>query len=230
MDALELSLVSPVEPLPAFAAAGAGVNGPVMAKDIPSSSWAGPETIKLEELVEGCRRGEPRARESVYLLFKKPVFNIAYRYTGNRSEAEDLVQDVFIKVFTHMTDVNDPVTFPAWVFRIAVNACFSRLRRLRAAGGTPLTLDQVESVVPCDDAGSKESESDFRGALERALVGLPPKLRQVFILHDVQGFKHEEIARIMNCSVGTSKSQLFKARMRLRGALRRNGAVKEQRT
>jgi RNA polymerase sigma-70 factor (ECF subfamily) len=230
MDALELSLVTPNEPLPAFAPAGCRVNGPAMGKDIPSSSWAGLGTSGLAELVDGCRRGEPRDMEAVYLLLKKPVFNIAYRYTGNRSEAEDLVQDVFVKVFTHMTDVKDPATFPAWVFRIAVNACFSRLRRQRAAGGPPVTLDEVEAVVPSDDAGSQDSESDFRGALERALAGLPPKLRQVFILHDVQGFKHEEISGIMKCSVGTSKSQLFKARMRIRGALRRDGAVKEQRS
>lgn len=230
MDALELSLVSPDELLPAFAPAGSRVNGPAVDKDIPSSSRAGQGTPGLAELVGGCRRGDARAMEAVYLLLKKPVFNIAYRYSGNRSEAEDLVQDVFIKVFTHMTDVKDPETFPAWVFRIAVNACFSRLRRQRAAGGSPVTLDEVEAVIPCDDTGSKDSEGDFRDALERALAGLPPKLRQVFILHDVQGFKHEEISRIMKCSVGTSKSQLFKARMRIRGALRRDGAVKEQRS
>jgi RNA polymerase sigma-70 factor (ECF subfamily) len=151
-------------------------------------------------------------------MFKRPVFGLELRHTMNREVAEDLLQDVFVKVFTHLHEVRDAETFPGWVFRIALNTCYSHLRQKKAQAGRDIPLSAVEARV--FDERPDATEKDLKEPLERAIRSLPAGLRSVFVLHDVQGYKHEEIARLMKCSVGTSKSQLFKARMRLRVLLR----------
>jgi RNA polymerase sigma-70 factor (ECF subfamily) len=185
--------------------------------------WGTADKARLEELVRRGREGDLAAMESIYGMFKGPVFGLVYRYTQNRTAAEDLLQDVFLKVFGNLRKVREAATFPGWVFRIALNTAYSYLRQKRA---------QAEKVVPLDDlAGKIEDrtsgpvEKDIQGPLEEAVRALAPRLRSVFLLHDVQGFKHEEIARTLGCAVGTSKSQLFKARIKVREYLKAKGAV-----
>ncbi len=182
-----------------------------------------PSAADLEALVRRGQRGDMEAIERLYEAFKRPVFAIAFRYTSNSTVAEDLLQDVFLKIFSHLKDVHDMATFPAWVYRIAVNTCFSHLRRKRSAGRDPVSLTEVEGRL--EEAVFDRHEASLKGPLEEAIRDLAPGLRGVFVLHDVQGFKHGEIARIMGCSTGTSKSQLFKARAKIREALRRKKVV-----
>lgn len=185
--------------------------------------WGTADKALLEDLVNRGRDGDLRAFESLYEMFKGPVFGLVYRYAQDRAVAEDLLQDVFLKVFGHMKHVRDAATFPGWIFRIALNTAYSHLRQKRV---------QIEKVVPLGDLegrieepGAEAVESDLRGPLEEAIRALAPRLRSVFILHDVQGFKHEEIARRLGCAVGTSKSQLFKARLKVREHLKAKKAV-----
>ena len=130
---------------------------------------------------------------------------------------------MFLKVFSHRRDVRDADTFPAWVFRIALNTCYSHLRRKKAQGGGDVSMTEFEPVIV--DENAEPVERDLKEPLNRAIASLAPRLRSVFVLHDVQGYKHEEIARLLGCSVGTSKSQLFKARLKLRGLLKAMDAV-----
>ena len=111
-----------------------------------------------------------------------------------------------------------PVTFPAWVFRISLNTCYSYLRQKKVRSERDVSLTDLEATLV--DEGGEAVESDLRKPLDEAISALPPRLKSVFILHDVQGYKHEEIGRLLGCSVGTSKSQLFKARMKLRAFLK----------
>jgi RNA polymerase sigma-70 factor (ECF subfamily) len=185
--------------------------------------WGTPDKALLADLIERGRAGDLRAMESLYEMFKRPVFSLQYRHTMSREAAEDLLQDVFVKVFTHLHEVRDAETFPAWVYRIALNTCYSHLRQKKAQAGRDIPLDEVESRV--FDSNTERAESDLKTPLETAIRSLPARLQNVFVLHDVQGFKHEEIARLMKCSVGTSKSQLFKARMRLRAVLKARQVV-----
>ena len=186
-------------------------------------AWGGADRTRLAELVGRGRDGDLAAMESLYEMFKGPVFGLVYRYAQNRAVAEDLLQDVFLKVFGNMGRVRDAATFPGWVFRIAVNTAYSYLRQKRAQGDRAVTLDELGGNV--EDRGSEPVERDLRGPLEEAIQALAPRLRSVFLLHDVQGFKHEEIARALGCAVGTSKSQLFKARAKVREHLRAKRAV-----
>jgi len=215
-----------------LAAALAGVGraftsgyGKVIADLKPDPVQSLSDETGLEELVARCQAGDRAAMESIYRIFQKPVFGIISRHVYNRSEAEDLLQDVFVKVFTSIDRVRDVITFPAWVYRIALNTCYSHLRGRRTEAGETVPLETVEDVVTAESPEGPETGRDFKGVLEKGIACLPRRLKQVFILHDVQGFKHEEIAGILGCSAGTSKSQLFKARLKLRAYLKSRRAV-----
>jgi RNA polymerase sigma-70 factor (ECF subfamily) len=222
MDALDLVIAAPAEIVdnrvclgnPGFPGAAA-----IMSQaDEKKPVWGTSDTALLASLIERGRRGDLEAMEALYEMFKRPVFGLAYRHTANKAVSEDLLQDVFLKVFTHLNDVRDAGTFPAWVFRISLNTCYSYLRQKKVQSERDVSLTDLEATIV--DEGGEAVERDLRKPLDEAIAGLPPRLKSVFILHDVQGYKHEEIARLLGCSVGTSKSQLFKARMKLRAYLR----------
>jgi RNA polymerase sigma-70 factor (ECF subfamily) len=174
--------------------------------------------IPLAELVARGRVGDAVALESLYRRYKRALFNLAYRYTYDRSTAEDLLQEIFLKIFTHLDDVKNIETFTGWVFRIALNTCYSHLRGKRVELEKTVPLASVEGTR--HEGRVEAEENDVRKPLDEAIAGLPARLREIFLLHDVQGFKHEEIARMLGLSVGTSKSQLFKARLKIREILK----------
>jgi RNA polymerase sigma-70 factor (ECF subfamily) len=190
------------------------------------SSGAAEDT--LETLIRRSQAGEAQAMEAIYDRFKSGVFNLAFRYAYSRQQAEDILQDVFVRVFTRIGDVRNVETFPGWIFRIALNSCYSYLRAKRREMQTTVPL--VDHLGTLPEPGPDPAANDIRKPLEEAIAGLSRSLKAVFLLHDVQGFKHEEIARILGISVGTSKSHLFKARMKLRSSLSRRGVFKEIRT
>jgi RNA polymerase sigma-70 factor (ECF subfamily) len=185
--------------------------------------WGTSDKALLEDLVVRGRDGDLAAMESLYTMFRGPVFGLVYRYAQNRAVAEDLLQDVFLKVFSHMARVRDSATFPGWVFRIALNTAYSHLRQKRVQTEKLVPLGDVEGRI--EEKAAEPVEQDLRGPLEEAIQALAPRLRSVFVLHDVQGYKHEEIAKRLGCAVGTSKSQLFKARIKVRERLRALQAV-----
>ena len=177
-----------------------------------------PADSELARLIERSQKGDQLAMEAIYARYKTALFNLAYRHTYDWATAEDLLQEIFIKIFTHIGDVNRTATFTAWVYRIALNTCYSHLRTKRIEGRNAVPLDDVEGFV--HSGRNEEAGGDLRKHLDDAIARLPRGLREVFLLHDVQGFKHGEIARTLRLSVGTSKSQLFKARLKLREILK----------
>ena len=179
------------------------------------------EKVALERLLERAKAGDEGAMGTLYETYKARVFGLACRYTYDPVAAEDLLQDVFIKIFTHLEDVRDVDTLSGWVYRIALNTCYSYLRNKKLRSRTMVPLSAVEGGP--GEATYDTHEAGLRKPIEEALRDLPARLRSVFVLHDVEGFKHGEIGRILGCSVGTSKSQLFKARMRIREKLKGKG-------
>ncbi|UCC38832.1 MAG: RNA polymerase sigma factor [Candidatus Aminicenantes bacterium] len=182
-----------------------------MEKDVEKADF-------LIDLVKRSRRGDLEAMEGIYEHYKRPIFNLIYRHIYNRDVAEDLLQDIFVKVFTHMHTLQRNDTFSGWVYRIALNTCYSYLRGTKSQLQKTVSLSDVEGTIAekIDDY----DDTLMRKPLEEAIQKLPHRLKSIFLLHDVQGFKHEEISQILGCSVGTSKSQLFKARMKIRGYLK----------
>jgi RNA polymerase sigma-70 factor (ECF subfamily) len=180
-----------------------------------------PVEENLSELVRRGVQGDERALEGIYDRFKYPVFNLAYRYTGDAAAAEDLLQDVFLTAFTRLGDLNEAASFQSWLFKIAVNSCLGHLRSRKAERRSSVSLSEIEDVAAA--VSVREPAHTLCRSLEQAVQALPERLKMVFLLHDVEGFKHEEIAGILRCSVGTSKSHLFKARVRLRDRLAKAG-------
>ncbi|HAV40879.1 MAG TPA: RNA polymerase subunit sigma-24 [Acidobacteria bacterium] len=177
----------------------------------------------LDELIQRSQQGQLEAFEGLYNLYKNKVYGLAYSLTRNQQTAEDLTQDIFIKIFSAIQEVNQPDYFPAWVYRLSLNTCYSYLRRQR-------TLDEKLSLLtPAEESqNGRDFDSqpgDLARAIQEALCYLPEKLRMVFVLHEVEGLTHEEIAGLLNCQAGTSKSQLFKARLKLRKILRKKNLL-----
>lgn len=175
------------------------------------------DTDLIKNLVRRSREGDSQSMGLLYEQFKGRMFSLAYRYTYNAAAAEDLLQDIFIRVFTHIETLDTDEAFAGWMYRIAVNTCLSYLRSNKKVMQQSVPLSSIEYTVGEDT--QNVSEKMLEKPLEEAIQSLPTKLKSVFLLHDVQGFKHREIAQIMGCTVGTSKSQLFKARMKIRQKL-----------
>lgn len=167
----------------------------------------------LFDVVRRCQDGDTEAMENVYIAYKSPLLRLAYRFTKDYLLAEDLIQDIFIKIFTNIKKLRFPETFNSWLYRIAINTCISSARKMKRTKEVP--LKEAE-----DTGHSEDVENQLRQQLEQAINVLPPKQKIIFQLHDVEGFTHNEIAKIMRCSGGTAKSQLFKARIKIRNFLR----------
>jgi RNA polymerase sigma-70 factor (ECF subfamily) len=172
----------------------------------------------LSVLIKRSQGGDEGAMEKIYEHYKRPLFNLAYRYTFDRLAAEDLLQDIFVKIFSHLGEVDREETFVAWMYRIAINTCYSFLRSRRSRDGRSVALSEIEGKK--EEAVYDGHEESLAGPLDEAVQTLSEKLRAVFMLHDVQGHTHEEIGRMLGFTAGTSKSQLFKARMRIREFLK----------
>jgi len=184
------------------------------------------------EAIERAKQGDAEAFEFLYGLHKRRVYSLCLRMTSNAAEAEDLTQEAFLQLFRKIGTFRGESAFSTWLHRMAVNVVLMQLRK------------KSLPVVPLDDTLETEEESpkkepgapDIRLAgavdrlqLQRAIDHLPPGYRTIFVLHDVEGFAHNEIADLVGCSIGNSKSQLHKARLKLRDFLKVRRAEKARR-
>jgi RNA polymerase sigma-70 factor (ECF subfamily) len=164
-------------------------------------------------LISACRRGEARAMEMLYHQFKRRVFGMAHRIVG-ASDAEEVAQEVFVRVFRGLAAFRGDSALSTWVYRLTVNAALSHLARRgrrQEIGDDGLTELPAPPVV--------ERDSALAARIETALTQLPPGYRAILVLHDIEGLSHEECAAILDCRIGTCKSQLHKARARMRELL-----------
>jgi RNA polymerase sigma-70 factor, ECF subfamily len=176
--------------------------------------------------------GDIEAFEEIYHRHHKRVYSICFRMLRNASDAEDLTQQVFIQLFRKLHTFRGDSSFTTWLHRMTVNQVLMHFRRrvvktekITEDGSTPIR------IVSGTENPSRMALID-RIALNQAIGQLPPGYRMVFILHDLEGFEHEQIGQMLGCAVGTSKSQLHKARQRLRQLLtgRRTTAQKRNKT
>ncbi|HEV7968683.1 MAG TPA: sigma-70 family RNA polymerase sigma factor [Candidatus Acidoferrales bacterium] len=176
------------------------------------------------EAIRLAQQGDAGAFERIYRLHSRRVYALCLRMVGNTAEADDLTQDAFLQLFRKIGTFRGESAFSTWLHRLAVNVVLMKLRKktLPETSLEESTDPEDETSGPRREIGAPDlllSGSIDRVHLERAIEQLPPGYRQVFVLHDVQGFEHNEIAGLMGCSIGNSKSQLHKARMRLRELL-----------
>jgi RNA polymerase sigma-70 factor (ECF subfamily) len=176
------------------------------------------------QLVERCRNGELGAFEELYRAHSARLYSLACRMLGNPADAEDLLQDIFLAAHRKLDSFRGESALGTWLYRLAMNLILDHVRS-RAARTGQLTdgLDDA-SIVP--DAGGHRlaDRAITRIDLERAVAELPEGCRAAFLLHDVEGLEHREVSEALGIAEGTSKSQVHKARLRLRGLLGRSSA------
>jgi RNA polymerase sigma-70 factor (ECF subfamily) len=171
------------------------------------------------QLVARCLRNDPGAFDDLYARYAPRVYSLACRITGSPTTGEDLVQDIFLLVYRKLASFKGESALGTWVYRLAANCCVDHLRsrhhRLDQAS------DALDDEVPPPGAVGRFNPA--RLDLDRAIEQLPPGYRAAFVLHDVEGYDHREIAGMLGIAEGTSKSQVHKARMRMRALLSTEG-------
>ena len=172
-------------------------------------------------LVERCRAGDLAAFEAIYRAHAGRLYSVACRVLGNPTDAEDLLQEIFLAAHRKLDTFRGDSALGTWLYRLAMNLCLDHLRS-RAARSGQLT-DALDDEYGLDDSGSRHlaERTVAKMDLERAMAQLPEGCRTAFVLHDVEGLEHREIADALGIAEGTSKSQVHKARMRLRALLGR---------
>lgn len=172
------------------------------------------------ELVLRCRNGDAGAFEELYRRHAGRLYNLVFRMAGSVHEAEDLLQDVFLLAHRKLASFRGDSSLATWLYRLTMNHCLDHLRGRQARMGKATdSLDAEHAAEPAAPAPAVPTAIS-RLDLERAIGRLPEGCRAAFLLHDVEGFEHQEVAQILGVSIGTSKSQVHKARMKLRGMLR----------
>jgi RNA polymerase sigma-70 factor, ECF subfamily len=174
-------------------------------------------------LVQRAQDGDEEAFAALFEQHKKRVYSVCLLMTKDVAEAEDLTQEAFLQVFRTIGSFRGEAAFSTWLYRIAVNTVLMKLRRQKSR--TVLSLSEPvshESPSLAHDVGKKDprlSGTVDRIALLRAIESLPEGCRKVFALHEIEGYQHHEIARLLRCSIGNSKSQLHKAKLKMRDLL-----------
>lgn len=174
-------------------------------------------------LVERCRANDDAAFGEVVARYKAKIYNYVYRMTGSADDAEDLTQEVFLRMYTSIDSFRGQSSLNTWLFRIAGNLCIDRFRRTKNrvpaySLDEPVGEDALAHEVADETYAPHRllQNAEMAEQIQSALSKLPDKLRATLLLHDIEGLPYEEIAQIAGCPLGTVKSRLFNARMQLR--------------
>ena len=178
-------------------------------------------------LVARARSHDVHAYSELVRRYQKKIYALVYNMTSNREDAEDLVQDVFVKAYSSLSSFHGNSSFYTWVYRIAVNRTINFLKKRKRRMAE--SLDDVDRAIERDPAfvelSAKETPfpahriTELKGKLNKALQTLSEKHRAVVVMHDIEGTPHDEIAKILGCSEGTVRSRLFYARQSLQAEL-----------
>jgi RNA polymerase sigma-70 factor, ECF subfamily len=171
------------------------------------------------DLIQRVQHGDSEAFTALFYAHKPRIYSVCLRMTNNTAEAEDLTQDAFLQVFRKLTTFRGDSALSTWLYRVAVNTVLMHFRKK--------ALRQISLDEPCRQKDGRSVRRDYgirderlagsvdRIALARAIRELPVGYRTIFLLHEVEGYEHQEIARLLDCSIGNSKSQLHKAKQRI---------------
>jgi RNA polymerase sigma-70 factor (ECF subfamily) len=174
-------------------------------------------------LVQRAQRGDEEAFATLFQTHKKRVYSVCLLMTKDVAEAEDLTQEAFLQVFRSVGTFRGDAAFSTWLYRVAVNTVLMKLRRRKAAPAVSLD-EPVSAESPSLRRDFGRSDPSLSGAIDRialrrAIQELPEGCRKIFALHEVEGYQHHEIAQLLHCSIGNSKSQLHKAKLKMRDLL-----------
>ncbi len=176
------------------------------------------------QLIEKAKQGDVDAFEELISTYQRMIYNYCYRMSGNLHDAEDLTQEVFIKVYKSLRKFKGKSQFSTWIYRIAHNTCVDRHRKKRPTDDNMIFLDNEkeyrtlisDSYIPEEELLSKEKQD----IIQKCIDSLKPEYRSVIILRDIQNYSYKEIATILDIPLGTVKSYISRGRSALRESLR----------
>jgi RNA polymerase sigma-70 factor, ECF subfamily len=173
------------------------------------------------ELLKRVADGSIVAFEEIYNRYHRKTYSLCMRMLQNASEAEDLTQEVYIQLFRKIGSFRGDSAFSTWLHRLTVNQVLMHFRKRSVKNEKTTESGEIPEIADMTSVGRSRNPLLDRIDIDRAVNQLPNGYKSVFVLHDIEGFEHEEISRKMGISVGTSKSQLHKARLKLRGILKK---------
>ena len=181
------------------------------------------DITKVKDLVlaQAAANGDMPSFEELYRRHHRRVYSICLRMLQNASEAEDLTQDVFIQLYRKIGSFRGDSAFTTWLHRMTVNQVLMHFRKRTVKFEKTTEEGETPDQIVSGTANPEKMRIVDKIALDNAIAQLPDGYKNVFVLHDVEGFEHEEVAKILGCSVGTSKSQLHKARLKLQKLLKK---------
>ncbi|MFQ5682792.1 MAG: sigma-70 family RNA polymerase sigma factor [Candidatus Binatia bacterium] len=174
------------------------------------------------ELVEKSRRGDPLAFDGLVIKYRNRIMGIATRIVGNRVEAEDLAQDVFVKVYHSLKGFQGKARFSTWLYRITANSCLNHRRRRKRENQISVSVENPGPTIPSEARNPHTllEEKELKVLLEKAIQALPQEQRMVLILRDIEGLSYEEIAVSLGVELGTVRSRLHRARLVVQGRIK----------
>ncbi len=175
--------------------------------------------LGLKELISRCKNNDRKAQEQLYRIFSAKLFGICLKYSSNRQEAEDNLQDGFVTIFKKISQYKNEGSFEGWMKRVLINTCLQKHRE-------PKLYDIVnERILNQEEEFEVEEEDMSVDFLLSCVQALPERYRQVFNLYVMDGFSHKEIAKLLHISEGTSKSNLARARMALKEKIEKHQEI-----
>lgn len=167
------------------------------------------------QLIAEVLRGDPRAERELYDVHVDRIYRLAWRMAGDETLARDFTQDTFVRAFEKLADFRGDSSLSTWLHSIATSVILNGLKKVQRIHGREIGGDELPETMTT----AREAEPDLKLRLRRAIEGLPDGYRTVFVMHDVEGFTHEEIGAALGIQSGTSKAQLSRARAKLRDQL-----------
>lgn len=167
--------------------------------------------MTIEQIISGCQKNEPKAQEQLYVLFAKKLFGLCQKYSANYSEAEDNLQDGFIQIFKTINQYKNQGSFEGWAKRVMINTALQKFRKIKHLEIITENIPETEDIEV--EVNEKNISIDY---LLELIQELPERYRLVFNLYVIDDFSHQEIAEFLEISIGTSKSNLSRARMILK--------------
>ena len=189
----------------------------------------GGDNVNDEELVEKVKNGDIDAFEEVIAKYEKRVFSLIYNMLKNDNDIEDIAQEVFVKVYRNIHKFKGNSSLYTWIYRITTNLCLDYMKKQKSVIyiDEKLQLDdgEVEFQIPCEEKLQDElyEEKEIKRKLEKCIAKLPDKQRVMIVLRDIKGFSYEEISDILEMKLGTVKSQINRARLKLKELLEKDG-------
>lgn len=172
--------------------------------------------VDEQTLIQRALGGDPDAERALYDAHVDRIYRLAWRMTGEDDLAQDCTQDTFIRAFDRLSEFRGDAAFGTWLYSIATSVVLNALRKVKRHRQREADLELADAMRR---TGPRYAEPDLKTKLKEAIDGLPEKYRMVFVMHDVEGYTHPQIAEAMGIQVGTSKAQLFRAREKLRAQL-----------